>query len=198
MNSKTSLLLSLPAALLCGAAALISRPAEPQGSSLNIAVVDFDLAVKAYPRTETMRAEQGKRFQGFQSQIDAQELKIEDLKGDRDGYRVGSTEYMDKDERMQAEIDYLNRLVGRLRSTMGKETADLYITMYTEVNQAIDAWAAQNKVDLVLRRWPMERLNAGDDNQILGNAFQSFDVIYNSPRLDRTTQVSDFLRSWKQ
>ncbi|MHC5065767.1 MAG: OmpH family outer membrane protein [Planctomycetota bacterium] len=197
MNSKTSLLLSLPAALLCGAAALISKPAAPQGTGLSIAVVDFDLAVKAYPRTEGMMADQTRRQQAYQSQITAQENKIQEMKDERDGFRVGSPEYVDRDERVQVEIDYIQRMSRRLQGTMNKETGEIFLSLYSDVNQAIDDWAQQNEIDLVLRRWPMDRLDTVDDIQMLGNAFQSFDTIYNAPGLDRTVQVSDFLRTWK-
>lgn len=195
MNHKSRTSQGLPAALILVAAALASGPAMAQG--LNIAVIDFDAAMEGCPLAEQRTAEQEVRQKGYQAQITAQERKVEDLMADRDAFRRLSPEWLAKNEEWEAAVSLYRNRVRRLTDQTSKEVTQLYLELASTVDQALGDYARQRKFDLVLRRWPLERIESPDDIGLLMNAFRSRDLLFNSPHLDRTQDFIDFMRSWK-
>lgn len=195
MNYKPRISQGLPAALILVVAALAPGPAIAQG--LNIAVIDFDAAVKGWPMTEKRMAEQQDRQRGYKSLITAQEKKVQDLVMDRDAFRNGSPEWLAKNEEFESQVFMLRERRKRLLGQADLETAELFLELYSRVDEAITVFAKLRKFDLVLRNWPLDRLGGVDDRQQKLDTFRTRDLLFSAPHLDQTRDFIDFLQSWQ-
>ncbi|MCA9230094.1 MAG: OmpH family outer membrane protein [Planctomycetales bacterium] len=144
--------------IVTAALASFSSPAaaQPAGPSANasrygIAVVDVSYIFKNY--TQFSGA-----MEGLKTEMESAEGQ---LKGDRDAvqskeemrkqYNVGSPEYKQLDEEIARLKSEFNLKAGRIRRDFLEREAKVYYQTYLQVSNAVQHYAQQHNIGLVLR-----------------------------------------------
>ena len=144
-------------AFLSGLCALSSPLAAQQtGPSANasrygIAVVDVSYVFKKYSRFTSSMEEMKKEMQSVESKLKGERDSIQAKEEQAKEYNASSVEFKRLDEEVARSKADFSIKAGRIRKEFLEREAKVYYQTYMEVSQAVQYYAQQHNLGLVLR-----------------------------------------------
>ena len=195
------LLMSVSAAALCASVALSLAPASAQQPAAaaksavqhQVGLIDMAHVFKNYDKFKTMTKSLQEEAQGAQKKADAmiEEMKSLQAKITSGDLQEGSPDYVRIESqllKMQTDLETYRKV--SQRDFLRKE-ADIYKTIYLEVQQAVNDYANYYKYTLILRFNRQEVAEAENPQQILNNLGRQ--VVYYKKQDDVTQPILDYL-----
>ena len=151
---RTLLLSTIVAAsLLSLATQAVAQPAGPSAnaSRFGIAVVDVSYIFKNYQQFRNSMDGMKKEMEAAEGALKAERDAIQGKEEQRKQYKAGAPEFRQLDEeiaRLKAEF---NLKAGRIRKDFLEREAKVYYQTYLQVSNAVQHYAQQHNIGLVLR-----------------------------------------------
>ena len=129
---------------------------SPYGSSNNvgvyhIAVVDITNIFKNHARFKASMESMKQQMKGIEQGLNTKKTAIQQKEKQRDGYKVGTNEYMQVDNQVtQMKADFTVEMT-RLQKGFLVQESQVYYRTYLEVQDAIKLYAQKNNIGLVMR-----------------------------------------------
>ena len=150
-----SLLLS---AIVSGCVLVSSMEVLAQGVSpsanatrFGTAVVDVSYIFKNYPRFKTQMEQLKTQMESADSQLKSERSSIAAKEEERKKYNVGAPEYKKLDEDIAQATASFQLKANRIRKEFLEREAKVYYQTYLEVSNAVQYYAQQHNIGLVLR-----------------------------------------------
>jgi Skp family chaperone for outer membrane proteins len=194
------LFLSLSAAVLCAGVALAPAPAFAQAgaapaakSTHQVGLIDMAFVFKNYDKFKTMTKALQEEAQGAQKKADAMIEEMKSLQSKLQGGDLaeGSPDYVRIESqllKMQTDLETYRKV--SQRDFLRKE-ADIYKTIYLEVQTAVNDYADYYKYTLILRFNRQEVSEADNPQQILNSLGRQ--VVFYRKSDDLTTPILQYL-----
>ncbi|MCG8451304.1 MAG: OmpH family outer membrane protein [Pirellulales bacterium] len=150
---RTLLLTAIVSGLIAASSPVEAQPTSPSAnaSRYGIGVVDISYVFKKYSRFTTAMESIKQEMQKVESQLKSERDTIQAKEEQARQYNPSSPEYKQLDEdvaRLKAELQLK---VGRVRKDILEREAKVYYQTYLEVTQAVQYYAQQHNLGLVLR-----------------------------------------------
>lgn len=194
------LFLSLSAAVLCAGVALTPAPVLAQAGAApaakathQVGLIDMAYVFKNYDKFKTMTKALQEEAQGAQKKADAMIEEMKSLQGKLQGGELaeGSPDYVRIESqllKMQTDLETYRKV--SQRDFLRKE-ADIYKTIYLEVQTAVNDYADYYKYTLILRFNRQEVSEADNPQQILNSLGRQ--VVFYRKQDDLTTPILQYL-----
>jgi len=190
------------AAVVCVAAlaavessAFGQMPAPPQasaaaGPAAHVAVIDVGYIFKNHNRFKAAMDKMKDEVMAAENGLKAERDRIGGLMEQIKGFNVGTPEY----KKLEAEIakaqgDFNVNAQLQKKDFMDRE-AKVYLQVYTEVEKAVEQFAREHRIAVVLR-FDGEPVDGSDRNQILRGITKP--IVYLEPGIDITPDVLKML-----
>ena len=130
--------------------------AQQAGPSANasrygIAVVDVSYIFKQYTHFSSAMNGLKKEMESAEGQLKSERDAIQAKEESRKQYNVGSPEYKQLDEEIARQKSDFNLKAGRIRKDFLEREAKVYYQTYLQVSNAVQHYAQQHNIGLVLR-----------------------------------------------
>ena len=193
------LFLSLSAAVLCAGVALTPAPVLAQAgapaakATHQVGLIDMAHVFKNYDKFKTMTKALQEEAQGAQKKADAMIEEMKSLQGKLQGGELaeGSPDYVRIESqllKMQTDLETYRKV--SQRDFLRKE-ADIYKTIYLEVQTAVNDYADYYKYTLILRFNRQEVSEADNPQQILNSLGRQ--VVFYRKQDDLTGPILQYL-----
>lgn len=195
------LFLSLTAAVVCAGVALSPAPVLAQAgaapaaakSTHQVGLIDMAFVFKNYDKFKTMTKALQEEAQGAQKKADAMIEEMKSLQAKLQGGELaeGSPDYVRIESqllKMQTDLETYRKV--SQRDFLRKE-ADIYKTIYLEVQTAVNDYADYYKYTLILRFNRQEVSEADNPQQILNSLGRQ--VVFYRKQDDLTTPILNYL-----
>ena len=131
----------------------IAQNASPSAnaSRYGIAVVDVSYIFKNYSQFKSAMEGMKKEMETAEGQLKSDRSAIAAKEEQRNQYNPGSPEYKKMDEEIARQKAEFNLTAGRIRNDFLEREAKVYYQTYLEVSNAVQYYAQQHNIGLVLR-----------------------------------------------
>ncbi|NDC53449.1 MAG: OmpH family outer membrane protein [Planctomycetia bacterium] len=170
-------------------------PAPPQasaaaGPAAHVAVIDVGYIFKNHNRFKAAMDKMKDEVMAAENGLKAERDRIGGLMEQIKGFNVGTPEY----KKLEAEIakaqgDFNVNAQLQKKDFMDRE-AKVYLQVYTEVEKAVEQFAREHRIAVVLR-FDGEPVDGSDRNQILRGITKP--IVYLEPGIDITPDVLKML-----
>jgi Skp family chaperone for outer membrane proteins len=137
--------------LLGNVRAQAPNPAGANASRYGVAVVDISYIFKKHDRFRTTMESMKKEMEAIETQLKSDRDQIAQTEQQRNTYNAGSAEYKQLDDKVAQMMAEFNLKMGRLRKDFLEREAKVYYSTYLEVVKAVETYAKQQNIGLVLR-----------------------------------------------
>ncbi len=151
---RTLLLLTIVSvSLMSFSSQVIAQQAGPSAnaSRFGIAVVDVSYIFKNYHQFTTSMEGLKTEMESAEGQLKSERDAIQSKEEQRGQYNPGSPEFKQLDETIARLKSEFNLKAGKIRKDFLEREAKVYYQTYTEVSSAVQHYAQQHNIGLVLR-----------------------------------------------
>ncbi|HZL90898.1 MAG TPA: OmpH family outer membrane protein [Pirellulaceae bacterium] len=149
-----------------GAAPAPAARTVPNGT--NVAVVDISYIFKNHNVFNTRLIELNERGAQLDGWVRAQQRELNKMKEELATFKAGSAEYQQLEEKMTKAIADNDLNLRRQRQDFLTDEARLYFETYSQIEQAIQRFALQANIGLVLRH-SREPMKAEDPKSVMAS-----------------------------
>lgn len=164
-------------------------PAAPSGGA--VAVIDIAVIFKKHPRFTQMMEDMKKDVEAAENSLKAERDKINGMIGQLQGFKPSSNEYKTLEEQITAGQAGLKVRMQQEKREFFEREAQIYFSVYNEVNKFIAYFAQRHNISLVLRHDSSE-VKADNRQSVLQYVNRA--VVYQS-RIDITDDVLAMLHA---
>ena len=195
MKSQLAAVVCVAALAAVESSAFGQMPAPPQasaaaGPAAHVAVIDVGYIFKNHNRFKAAMDKMKDEVMAAENGLKAERDRIGGLMEQIKGFNVGTPEY----KKLEAEIakaqgDFNVNAQLQKKDFMDRE-AKVYLQVYTEVEKAVEQFAREHRIAVVLR-FDGEPVDGSDRNQILRGITKP--IVYLEPGIDITPDVLKML-----